>query len=69
MRKKLADMVRIALAVILFSVGVVNLKNFSSIISPLDMSYETFFEPIIWMVLMALGLTVGSGWVRQQFRS
>jgi hypothetical protein len=69
MRRKFIEAVRVTLSVILFSVGVVNLKNFSKTISLLDISYETFFEPLLWMILMALGLTVGAGWVRRQFRS
>ena len=69
MKKGFIDFVRIAFAVIFFLVGMVNLKNFSSVISPFDITYKTFFEPIGWMILMALGLTLGAGWVKRQFRS
>ncbi len=67
--KKCADAVRIIFAVVLFSTGVVNLKNFSSIISPWDITWSTFFEPIAWMIMMALGITIGAGWVKRLFRS
>ncbi len=68
-KKKCGDALRITFAVILFSTGVVNLKNFSSIISPVDITSGTFFEPLLWMIMMGLGLTIGAGWVKQQFRS
>lgn len=69
MKKKIVDFTRVTMAVILFSIGLVNLKNFSNIISPTDVTWGTFFAPLMWMAMMGLGLSIGAGWVKRQFHS
>lgn len=68
-KKQLADFSLITLSVILFFSGVVNLKNFREEISLLDISFETLFLPLIWMVFIALGIHFGVAYFKRRVRS
>jgi hypothetical protein len=56
-------------SIILFWVGLVNLSHYQNILSPFDISWETYSMPVLWASSIAFGIYLFVRYIKMERRS
>lgn len=69
LRREISKVVLAISATVLILGGAVNLKNYHDSFSVFELSYSSFFAPLMWMAWIGFGVYLGAKYVKMEYRS